>query len=45
MMFEERIYIERREKLKKQFQTGNCFFSGMMNAVSIMLIIPITTVR
>lgn len=28
MMFEERIYIERREKLKKQFQTGKLLFLG-----------------
>ncbi|WP_076932088.1 aminopeptidase P family protein [Proteiniphilum saccharofermentans] len=27
-MFEERIYIERREKLKKQFQTGKLLFLG-----------------
>lgn len=28
MMFPERIYIERREKLKKQFQTGKLLFLG-----------------
>lgn len=28
MMFAEKIYIERREKLKKQFQTGKLLFLG-----------------